>query len=165
MSAVTTSASSPGLLVIICGLPGSGKTTEARRLAEQLRGVRLGPDEWMTALGVNLWDSDMRVRVENLQWTVAEDLLLAGNTVIIEWGTWARSERDTLLRRARELGAGARLVHLDAPDEELWRRIQARAREDPPIRRADIEVWRRQFEVPDEQELSRYDSHRSVDGR
>jgi predicted kinase len=41
-------------LVIVCGLPGSGKTTLARQLAGERRGVRLGQDEWMSALGVNV---------------------------------------------------------------------------------------------------------------
>jgi predicted kinase len=112
----------------------------------------------MTALGISLWDGPMRERVEALQWSVAEELLLIGGTAIIEWGTWARSERDALRRRARELGAAVHLLYLDAPDDELWRRIHARAREDPPIRRSDIDGWRRHFEAPDEQEFGLYDA-------
>ncbi|MEU4221132.1 ATP-binding protein [Actinoplanes sp. NPDC026623] len=151
-------APSGGLLVIVCGLPGSGKTTKAKEIAVRRGGLRLGPDEWMTALGVSLWDGPMRERVEALQWSVAEELLLLGGTAIIEWGTWARSERDALRRRARELGAAVHLLYLDAPDDELWRRIHARAREDPPIRRSDIDGWRRHFEAPDEQEFGLYDA-------
>ena len=75
--------------------------------------MRLGPDEWMTALGVSVWDAAMRERVEALQWAVAKELLLIGNTVIVEWGTWARSERDALRLQAREVGAAVHLLYLD----------------------------------------------------
>ncbi len=112
----------------------------------------------MTALGVNVWDATMRERVETLQWSLAKELLLIGNTVILEWGTWTRAERDALRLGAREVGAAVHLIYLDVPDEELWRRIQGRDMEDPPIRPADIDRWRRQFQAPDQQELGLYDA-------
>jgi predicted kinase len=151
-------ASSTGRLIIICGLPGSGKTTRAMEVAARRHGIRLGPDEWMTMLGASLWDSAMRERVESLQWSLARELLLIGNTVIIEWGTWARTERDALRLQAHELGATVELLYLDVPDNELWCRIQERGIEDPPIHRSDIEGWRQHFEAPDEQELGLYDA-------
>lgn len=146
-----------GRLIIICGLPGSGKTTMAHQLAEQRPSVRLSPDEWMTALGANLWDGETRERVEALQWVLAKDLLAVGATVIIEWGTWSRAERDTLRRGARQLGAAVELHHLDVGVDELWRRVQARGAEDPPIERPTLEQWARTFQVPDAGELSLYD--------
>ncbi|MBM3797036.1 MAG: hypothetical protein FJW31_23995 [Acidobacteria bacterium] len=105
----------PPRLFIVCGLPGAGKTTHAQTLERQLRAIRFAPDEWMEALGVNLWDSETRQRIEQLQWKLAQDYLMLGHHVVIEWGTWARSERDTLRMQARALGVGVGLHYLDAP--------------------------------------------------
>lgn len=154
-----------GCLIIVCGLPGSGKTTEAKRLSLQRPGVRFAPDEWMNALGVNLWDSAMRQRIESLQWVMAKELLRLGTTVIVEWGTWGRDERDSLRTQARELGASVELHHLDVPLDELWRRIQARNAETPPVERSDVEDWAHTFQAPDEAELRQYDRnlHQSME--
>ena len=51
-------------LVLICGLPGAGKTTLARELEVALPAVRLSGDEWMTDLGVDLFDQPFRDRLE-----------------------------------------------------------------------------------------------------
>jgi predicted kinase len=147
----------PGRLILLCGLPGSGKTTVATALARDLPGLRLSPDDWLAALGVNLWDSACRDRVEALQWTLAQDLLALGLTVIIEWGLWGRDERDRLRERARALGAAVELRYLDVPVDELWRRLQARDLEDPPIRRDDLLRWAAQIQAPDDDELALYD--------
>jgi predicted kinase len=141
----------------MCGLPGSGKTTLAGQLAAERRGVRLGPDEWMADLEVNLWDEAVRARVEALQWAVAQDLLAVGVTVVLEWGTWARAERDALREQARGLGATVELSFLDVPADELWRRITGRGAEDPPIRRQDLDEWVAIFQRPAPDELALYD--------
>ena len=91
-------------LIIICGLPGSGKTTLAKVLEDKLRAVRFAPDEWMTALSLDLYDEERRGRIEELQWKFAQQLLTLGLIVVIEWGTWGRSERDRLREVARALG-------------------------------------------------------------
>lgn len=50
--------SNTGCLIIVSGLPGSGKTTAARKLQAERSGVRFCPDEWMAALDANLWNSE-----------------------------------------------------------------------------------------------------------
>ena len=63
---------------------------------------------------------------------------------------------------ARGLGVGVELHYLDAPTDELWRRIEARNSEPPwdsyPIRRADFDGWLRVFHAPDAAELALFDS-------
>jgi predicted kinase len=110
----------------MCGLPGAGKTTLARRLEVELPAVRLCPDEWLTELGIDLFDVHSRVRLEKVFWRHAQDLLRLGQSVVLESGFWLRSDRDEKRLGARALGAAVELHHLDAPLDELGRRLALR---------------------------------------
>lgn len=92
-----------------------------RRLEVGLLGVRMSADDWMSSLGINLHAESDRDRIEALQWQLAQRLLMLGNVVIIESGTWGKWDRDRLRLRARELGASVELHYLAAPLEELYR--------------------------------------------
>jgi predicted kinase len=144
-------------LIIVCGLPGSGKTTFARMLEGRVRAVRLAPDEWMDALSLNLYDEEWRGKIEALQWKFGQELLALGLTVIIEWGTWGRSERDALRLRARALGAAVELHYLGAPVDVLFDRIQRRGREKPPIERNALSRWFEMFQAPTPEERALFD--------
>jgi predicted kinase len=148
---------SSGCLIIVCGLSGSGKTTLAKRLEQERSAIRLSPDEWMDALSINLWDSAKRDQIEALQWKLAQDVLRVGQTAIIEWGTWGRSERDALRLGARALGAAVELHYLSASADLLFQRVERRAVEDPPITRDDIDRWFEAFQAPDADEMALYD--------
>lgn len=148
-------------LILICGLPGSGKTTLARQLASGERAVRLSPDEWKHALGIGYYDEAARVRLEEQLWRLAQELLALGQSVVMEHGFWAREERDELRLAGRSLGASVELHYLAAPVEELWRRLALRnADPEPgavPVERAVLEKWAAQFEAPDAAELALFD--------
>ena len=144
--------------MIVCGLPGSGKTTLAKRLEESLHAVRLAPDEWMDALSINLYDEESRARIEALQWKLGQELLKLGLVVIIEWGTWGKCERDALREGARKLSAAVELHYLSAPPEILFERIRRRGMENPPIKREDVMRWAEMIEVPTEEEMALFDS-------
>src|ERR1700733_11150050 len=125
----------------VCGLPGSGKTTHAKQVERSLRAIRFCPDEWMSALDINLWDAPGRERIEKLQWKLAQDLLILGHNVVIEWGTWSRSERDDLRTRARALGVAVELHYLDGPVEVLFERVRRRNTESPPATMENFVKW------------------------
>jgi predicted kinase len=144
-------------LILVCGLPGSGKTTLAVGLESKLRAVRLSADDWMDALSLSLYDEQMRGKIEALQWKLAQELLALGLPVIIEWGTWGRSERDALRLGARALGAAVELHCLSAPAEVLFDRIQRRGMENPPIERGDFSRWLEMFQAPTPEELALFD--------
>ncbi len=144
-------------LIIVCGLPGSGKTTLAKALESRLRAVRFSPDEWMDALSVNLWDEKRRGKIEALQWKFAQELLARGLTVIVEWGTWGRAERDSLRLAARALGAAVELHYLSAPVDVLFERIQRRGMEKPPIERDAVSRWAEIFQAPTSEEMDLFD--------
>ena len=144
-------------LIIVCGLPGSGKTTLALRLENRLHAIRFSADEWLNALSLDIYDEARRDKIEALQWKFAQNLLSLGLTVIIEWGTWARSERDTLRTGARALGAAVELHYLSAPPDVLFDRVQRRGTEDPPIKRDELLRWLEIFQVPTPEELALFD--------
>ncbi|MGD0628599.1 MAG: ATP-binding protein [Terracidiphilus sp.] len=154
---------SPPRLIVVCGLPGAGKTSHATQVAQKLHGVRLCADEWMADLSINLWDSDARQRIEQLQWKVAQQILSLGDNVVIEWGTWARSERDALRMGARKLGAAVELHFLDAPVDVLFDRIRKRDAETPAITFEDMQKWAQMFEKPSTEERSLFDQPQAAD--
>ena len=144
-------------LIIVCGLPGSGKTTRAKLLENRLEAIRLAPDEWMNALAIDLYDADKRARIEAMQWRLGQDLLRLGLTVVIEWGTWARAERDALRLGAQALGAAVELHYLSAPPEVLFERLRRRAMEEPPIEWEAVLRWSELFQVPTAEELALFE--------
>lgn len=148
-------------LIVICGLPGSGKTTLATELAPKVPAVRFSPDEWKHDLGLDYYDEPARVRLEDRLWRLGQELLTLGQSVILENGFWAREERDELRLTGRALGVAVELHYLEATVEELWRRIQVRNAEGRPgvvpISREDLEKWALQFEAPDAAERALFD--------
>ncbi len=79
----------------------------------------------MMASGIDLWDEVVRSRIEQFQLTLAL-VLRGGNNVVIEWGVWAREERDALREAARSIGVPVELRYVSAAIDELWRCIERR---------------------------------------
>ena len=154
-------------LTLMVGLPGSGKTTLAKRLEEETGAVRFTPDEWHLFLfgddfhhpEEHALHDERHSRVEALQWDLGKKLLKKGISVILDYGFWAKEEREEKYREALALGARFQIRYTHAPLEELCRRLEARGREGrqdvfSTITREDVESWAALFQPPDQEELS-----------
>jgi predicted kinase len=149
-------------LFLMCGLPGSGKTTLARRLERERDALRLTPDEWIARLyGPRLTPPALdwcRDPVEAVQWELAERALRLGVNVVLDFGFWSRAEREEFRARAAALGAGSELHFLDVPRAELSARVAERAGAEPPagtfpVTEAQLDAWWQVFEPPRADEL------------
>jgi predicted kinase len=96
-----------------------------------------------------------------MQWQLALRALELGSNVVVDWGVWAREERDVCRVAARDLGARVVLCLLDPPIDELWRRLARRNAERPPgtfeIPKASLLRWSGRFQRPTAEELALYD--------
>ena len=144
-------------LFLICGLPGSGKTTLAKQLEHEQMALRLTPDEWMARIVGEGYDEAKRAAVELLQWEIAQRVLRLGINVILESGFWSQSERNDFRARATALGAAVKLYYLNVPVDELKRRLTLRNAMLPPdtfhVDVDDLDLWASQFEPPTPDEL------------
>ena len=57
---------------------------------------------------------------------MASRALVLGMNVILDYGFWAREEREDYRSRAKQLGASSEVHFLDVPPEELLRRLARR---------------------------------------
>jgi len=114
-------------LYLICGLPGSGKTTLAKKIEASHSALRLCPDEWIESLLVDSTETveidHLRTPVEKIQWEVAKRALALGVNVVLENGIWSRAEQSRYQSQAEELEAHVELVYLKVSRNDLWTRL------------------------------------------
>ena len=152
-------------LHLMVGLPCSGKTTLAQKLEHEQSALRLTTDEWHICLfGQDAEEPEHDARhtlIEMMLWKVASRALELGTNVILDFGFWAREEREDYRSRAKDLGASSEVHFLDVPTDELMRRLMARNSQSSPasfyIPEEMMKPWIGFFQRPTLEELERRD--------
>ena len=109
-------------LFLTVGLPGTGKTTTARRIEAEHGALRLTKDEWVKALYGAANPAAATAVIEGRLVEIGLRVLELGRSVVIDFGLWSRDERSALRQAALEIGVGVVLCFCDvAPDEQRQR--------------------------------------------
>jgi predicted kinase len=148
-------------LHLMVGLPCAGKTTLAKKLEHERSALRLTPDEWQVGLfGQDAQEPEHDERhsfIEAMLWNIASRALELGTNVILDFGFWAREEREDYRLRAKRLGASSEVHFLDVPQEELLRRLAVRnsqpSQESFHICEESMKLWIEFFQKPTPEEL------------
>jgi len=149
-------------VIVLCGLPGSGKTTFARKVERERGAVRFSTDEWMADLGFDYFDQvrdRLQARLDRLWRQLVEHQV----SVILEDGSWKRAERDEIRRFASARQARVELHYFDIPLDVLRSRLDARnaspAHGVVPITQEVLEESVHRFEAPEPAELVLFDAY------
>ncbi|MEW1723882.1 ATP-binding protein [Streptomyces sp. NPDC093109] len=124
----------PAKLVLMAGLPGSGKTTLALELERQ-GFLRLCPDErvWQEHghYGRDFPRGEYLVRERPILARITTELrtaLVNGRDVVMDHGFWTVDEREKWREVGEKAGANVVLLYLPGDLDALWERIEERNR-------------------------------------
>jgi len=148
-------------LHLMIGLPCSGKTTLARQLEVEYSALRLTTDEWHTRLfgqDASAAEHDARHSlIESMLWDIAARALALNVNVILDFGFWAKVEREDYRARAAHLGAASEIHFLNVSGDELLERLRHRNAQLPTgafyIPEASLKEWIKFFQPPESDEL------------
>jgi predicted kinase len=138
------------LLVVVTGLPATGKSTIARNLAKRLHGTFLSTDLIRKKLLYRpRYTKEEKELIYAIMLLVARYLLLSGVTVILDGTFYKRSLRKRVYAVAARTKSNLKIIESACPEHVIRRRMKRRARRKRNLSDADYDVYKKvaaQFE-------------------
>lgn len=129
-----------GDIIVVCGLPGVGKSTVSKAIADAVEGEVLRTDVIRQEIVENpVYTAEEKRRVYDELFERARDHLADGRTVVLDGTYRRRTYRDRARELAAELDTGFDLVNVQCDESVVERRIAEREND---ASEADVEVYR-----------------------
>jgi hypothetical protein len=162
-----------GRLILMSGLSGSGKTTIARKIAPEVKGIHLRSDAVRKHLaGIKLEETgsdklytyEMSVKTYQELLSLGEMLLKQGVTVILDAKFDRREWRMKAQEMAKSLSVPFKIIYCEASPEILQQRLRERQGDisdaTPQLLEQQIQQFE-SFEPTEEKYLIRYDTEKT----
>lgn len=151
------------MVVVVCGKIGSGKTTYAHKLRQQMGAALLSVDEIMLALfGRDAGEAHDALSERLQQYLLRKscEMVASGIPVILDWGLWTKEKRQAVAAFYRERGIPCQFHCLNV-DDGVWRARIRQRNADVLAGKTDaylvdeglMEKFTRRFEPPEESEI------------
>lgn len=144
------------IIFLLCGLPGSGKTTYAKELSEKEHLVRLTLDEELFKRFGKEFPSDKyseyEIQTKQELLVILEQKIKQNESVILDYGFWKKEDRNRYKQLIENYGAEYKLIYLKQNHEVLIDRINKRnefnSTDNHIISEELLEKFKSQFEEP-----------------
>ncbi len=142
---------------MICGLPGTGKTTLAKAVAEKIDAISINSDSIrMSMLEEREYTEEEKKMIYQAMFEEAGKNLKEGKNVVLDATFYKKELRESVEEVAKEAGTGFCIVECVTHEDLLKERIFKRKKEETESE-ADFEVYKKvktQFEPIEEEHLA-----------
>lgn len=150
-------------IILLCGKVCSGKSHYANHIKEKYNAVILSCDELMLELFEEQLGEHHNMisnKVKNYLYQLADQIVLANTNVILDFGFWTRSERQSIKQYFAEKGIETELHYIRVQPEVWLFNIEKRngSRHDSKVKSYYIDqnmkqLFSERFEEPDHGEI------------
>jgi len=145
------------MLVMICGLPGTGKSTLAKAVAEKIDAVYLNSDSIrLSMLEEREYTEEEKKRVYEAMFEKSGEVLKKGKNVVLDATFYKKELREDAKETADEAGTEFFIIECVTHEDLLRERIFKRGKEETESE-ADFEVYKKvkgQFDTVEEEHLA-----------
>ncbi len=132
------------MLVLVCGLPATGKSTVSRNIATKLKATILSTDIIRKKLfSKPTYSSEEKRLIYKTMLLVAEYLLRSDRNVVLDGTFYKRSLRQKVYNVSKKTGSRLAIVECRATNNNIKRRMGRRSKRKNDPSDADYEVYKK----------------------